>query len=322
MNNKSINNKGYRDSKGYWCPSEPSIYAPLFQWPLKPLLTLKWLFKWGGYLWPQNLAYLLLSLVTWFFLQSDLEAEKELSFQWIGFMLLRNVIMMLIVYGFYHMTIYKWKIQGTTGKYNPKWQDKSSKKFLFNNQVKDNMIRSLASGAPLWTAWEVLYLWLAGNGKMPLMTWSANPVLFTALFFLIPLWRETHFYFVHRLIHWKPLLRAIHSVHHKNPNPGPWSGMAMHWIEHVLYFSVVSIHFIVPSHPIHFFFNSQLTALSPAHSHTGFHGPFYKGKWPAGDYFHYLHHRYVSCNFGGTIVPWDKWLGRYFNGEGSYKTKE
>jgi hypothetical protein len=44
----------------------------------------------------------------------------------------------------------------------------------------------------------------------------------------------------------------------QNDNPGPWSGLAMHPIEHVIYFSVVLIHFIVPSHPLHFFFNAQV----------------------------------------------------------------
>jgi sterol desaturase/sphingolipid hydroxylase (fatty acid hydroxylase superfamily) len=66
------------------------------------------------------------------------------------------------------------------------------------------------------------------------------------MFFLIPLWRETHFYFIHKLIHWKPLMQTIHTVHHKNPNPGPWSGMSIHPVEHLLYFSVVLIHFVVP----------------------------------------------------------------------------
>jgi sterol desaturase/sphingolipid hydroxylase (fatty acid hydroxylase superfamily) len=95
----------------------------------------------------------------------------------------------------------------------------------------------------------------------------------------------------------------------------------MHPIEHIGYFSCLLIHFVVPSHPVHFFYDAQLTALTPAQGHTGFEGPIFAGKWPVGDYFHYLHHRHVSCNFGGGGIPWDKWLGRYYGGEGPYKTK-
>jgi sterol desaturase/sphingolipid hydroxylase (fatty acid hydroxylase superfamily) len=43
-----------------------------------------------------------------------------------------------------------------------------------------------------------------------------------------------HFYWIHRLIRWKPLYNAIHFVHHKNLKVGPWSGLAMHPLEHLV----------------------------------------------------------------------------------------
>ena len=46
----------------------------------------------------------------------------------------------------------------------------------------------------------------------------------------------------------------------------------MHPVEHLLYFSVVLIHLVVPSHPVHFFFNAQHTALTPSGGHHGFEG--------------------------------------------------
>ncbi|MFW6312326.1 MAG: sterol desaturase family protein [Spirochaetota bacterium] len=282
---------------------------------------MRYIFRWGGYLWPRHLAYVGLAIATWFFLQADLATTRTPAAGWILVMLGRNVLLMITVFGFYHLTLYVWKLQGTRGKYHPSWQQKGAAKFLFHDQVKDNMFWSIVSGATIWTAWEVLYVWMAGNGFVPLITLSSNPIWFVSLFLLIPLWRETHFYFVHRLLHWKPLLRAVHSLHHKNPNPGPWSGMSMHPVEHILYLSVVLIHFVVPSHPIHMLYNAQLTALTPAQGHTGFEGPLFGRVWPAGDYFHYLHHKYVSCNFGAANVPWDRLLGRYHDGEGTYRTK-
>ena len=87
---------------------------------------------------------------------------------------------------------------------------------------------------------------------------------------LIPLYRELHFYAVHRLIHWPPLYRTIHSLHHRNTNPSPWSGLSMHPLEHVLYFSAVVLHWVVPSHPIHAMYTLFHLAMAPVPGHSGF----------------------------------------------------
>ena len=102
----------------------------------------------------------------------------------------------------------------------------------------------------------------------------------------------------------------VQYLHHLNKNPGPWSGLSMHPVEHLLYFSVVLIHFVVPSHPLHFFFNSQHTALTPAGGHSGFDGVMH-----SGSYFHYLHHHYFECNYGEATIPLDKWFGTFRDGK-------
>ena len=93
----------------------------------------------------------------------------------------------------------------------------------------------------------------------------------------------------------------------------------MHPVEHILYFSGVLIHFIIPSNPLHFFFHIQHLAIGPVNGHLGFESITYKGTPLASDYFHYLHHKYVNCNFGMDIVPLDKWLGVYYDGTGEYR---
>jgi ferredoxin-NADP reductase len=179
--------------------------------------------------------------------------------------------------------------------------------------VYDNVFWTCASAVPIWTAYEVVTFWLYANGKLPYLDFHEHPVYFAMLFLLIPFWREFHFYVIHRLIHWKPLYKSIHYLHHYNINPGPWSGLAMHPVEHLLYFSVVLIHWVVPSHPLHFLFNSQHTALTPAPSHSGFEGKL--GKFLSfGSYFHYLHHRLFECNYGESTIPLDKWFGIFEDG--------
>ena len=146
---------GRYDEKGNWKPDNTPECAPIFQWPLKPLKILKWLFGWGGLIFPQHISYVLLAFSTWYFLQADLETTRVLSIGWIAVMLLRNLALLWIVFGFYHLTLYMMKVQGKVGKYDPKWQEKGKKKFLFKNQVLDNIFWTCVSGAPIWTAYEV-----------------------------------------------------------------------------------------------------------------------------------------------------------------------
>lgn len=311
---------GMRDEKGHWKPPYPVTYAPVFAWPPQPKRMLKWLFGYGGYLYPINLFFVALAALTWHFLQPGFDRTVTLQWDWIALMFLRNMVLMWIIFGGHHLVFYTLKLHGTERKYHPQWMAVNNRRFLFNNQTFDNVFRSCVSGCTIWTAYEVLYVWAAANGWIPTFGIRQHPVWFVLFFLLIPFWRETHFYLIHRLIHWRPLMRTVHRVHHLNPNPGPWTGMAMHPVEHLLYLSVVLIHFVVPSSPVHFFFNSQLTALTPAFGHVGFEGPLFRGRFVTGSYFHYLHHRFVSCNYGEATVPWDRWFGSFFDGEGEYRT--
>lgn len=306
---------------GHWRPADPVMYSPLFERPFNIVKTIKWIFGWGGFLWPLNLFYVCLAWVSYNYLQPRMGAFESFEIINVVILLSRNIGLAVLIYGFYHLMLYSFKLYGTRGKYNQKWLEKGKKKFKFGNQVYDNIFYSLCSGVPIWTAYEFLYFSLGANGNIPIISYQENTVWFFLFFLFIPFFRETHFYFIHRLIHWKPLLRMVHSVHHRNPNPGPWSGLSMHPVEHLLYFSPIIVTFLVPSHPLHMLFIAQLAGLTPAKGHTGFDGPFLGGALPSGDYFHYLHHKHVTCNFGTGLIPWDRWLGRFFDGAGDYKRK-
>ena len=281
----------------------------MFDRPLRPLAILKWLLSYPGFLWPWNSVYLLVTVVTWTWLEPSLARCATLRADWIGLVYLRNLGWLWLVSGGWHLLLYIWRAQGTERKYDPRWQSTNDPKFLFHDQVYDNVFWSCVSGCTIWTAYEVLYLWCAARHWVPLVGWGAHPVYCALWLCAIPFWREFHFYWVHRAIHWPPLYKTVHYLHHKNSNPGPWSGLAMHPVEHLLYFSVVLIHFVVPSHPVHFLFDLQHAALAPAGGHHGFEGPVLKGKVPTGSYFHYLHHRFFNCNYGEVAVPLDRFFG-------------
>ena len=294
MNNEKPADIGLFDTKGHWTPSGPKKKVPLFQWPIKPLESIRYIFKWGGLIWPINIICVGLAYLSFYIFQPELSQCKTLHVGWISIILLRNFIYLWVVYGSLHYILYIKKLHGSNRKYHPKWQAKNNKRFTFKNQVLDNILWSNASGLTIWTAYEVGYLWAAANGKVPYLNWKDNPIWFVLFFFIIIFFRDVHFYFVHRLLHVKPIFKHVHSLHHRNNNVGPWSGLSMHPIEHLLYMSGVLIHFVIPSNPVHFLFHTIHLALTPVSGHTGFEGPLFEGKLPVGSFSHYLHHKYVT----------------------------
>lgn len=301
---------GYTDSRGEWRPENPVSFAPVFIWPPNLKKFLVWLYN---YLFTWNLVYLAIVILSYNYLQPPLEGMKTLKISWIATIFIRNMALAWLIFGGWHLYLYIFKARGTAAKYCPRWQNTTGSTFLWNDQVYDNIFWSCTSGVTIWTAYEVITFWLYANNKLPYIDLNTHPVYFVILFLLIPFWREFHFYLIHKLIHWKPLYNKIHYLHHYNINPGPWSGLAMHPIEHLFYFSVVLIHYVVPSHPLHFLFNSQHTALTPAAGHSGFEGKIFK-YLPFGSYFHYLHHRLFDCNYGESTIPLDKWFGIFEDG--------
>ncbi len=298
-----------------WHPEVPIGVSPLFDWPPRPWAWLKWIAGYwlslGSVLIEFALAF---AIYAWF--QPAMESMQSLHWHWVGQIWLRNLCLLVLVAGSLHIWFYRLKGQGEALKFDGRPMARGQSPFTFRNQVLDNIFWSLASGVTIWTAFEVLYFWAAANGFAPLMDFADSPLWFCLWFLLIPLWSSLHFYWIHRALHWPPLYRLAHALHHRNVNVGPWSGISMHPIEHLLYFSSVLIHFVVPSHPVHVLFHFYLEALNPAFSHSGFDGLVLRGRkrMEAGDFFHQLHHRYFRCNFGTAEVPLDRLFGSFHDG--------
>ena len=252
--------------------------------------------------------------VAWF--QPPLEVTRTLSFDWIAGLYLRNLILFSAVAGALHLYLYYWRAQGDRLKFDPRPLADKGRQFTWGGQVRDNMFWSLASGVTVWTGYEVLLFWAMGNGYAPVLTWEASPVWFVALFFLIPIWESFYFYWIHRLLHWPPLYRRVHALHHRNINVGPWSGLSMHPVEHVIYLGSVMIHWIVPAGPVHILYHMQYLTLTAVTTHSGFEGLVVKDKnrLDLGTFHHQMHHRYFECNYGSLEVPWDKAFGSFHDG--------
>ena len=163
----------------------------------------------------------------------------------------------------------------------------------------------------------ILYFFTAANGWVPTLdSFGASPVWFILFFFVIRFWQSFHFYWIHRLIHAPYLFKKIHHVHHRNVNTGPWSGLSMHPLELLLYFSGILIHFVLPSHPVHVIFHMFALSLGALYSHSGFEKLLFWNRETikAWSFHHQLHHRYFECNYGSEEMPLDRWFGSFHDG--------
>ncbi len=318
-NGASSDNSNARPSRGkspwHYVPALPIKPSPYFNWPPNPSAIARWMIG-GWFPVSERLIILLLAIVSALLFHPDPARTADFSFGWIAEIYLRNFLLMCIVAGGLHWYFYSHRGQGDEYRFDARPLVKDSRVFTFNSQVHDNMFWTLASGVTVWTAYEVLMMWALANGYAPALSLPGDLFWLVLFIFLLPMWETTHFFLIHRLIHNNALYKRIHALHHRNTNVGPWSGLSMHPLEHVIYLSTVLIHFVIPSSPLLIIFHLSYFTLSAATTHTGYQGIVRRGKLvlPLGTFHHQLHHRYFSCNYGGLETPWDQWTGSFHDG--------
>ena len=155
-------------------------------------------------------------------------------------------------------------------------------------------------------------LGLFSLGDSPYIFWGWFAVMILAAPFI----HSVHFYLGHRLLHVRWLYKNFHALHHRNVEVGPWSGLAMHPVEHLIYFSTIAVPWLLALHPVNALYQLHLAAFLPALSHSGYDKLKVGSKLEidAGAHFHYLHHKYFECNYGGSLLPMDKVFGTFHDG--------
>ena len=156
------------------------------------------------------------------------------------------------------------------------------------------------SGIAIWTIFENVFAYLWATGRLHYISdmnsistaWGIGAFILSLVG--IPVWRSIHFYFAHRFLHYTPLYKQVHSLHHRNTDIEPFSGLCMHPVEHLYYFACVLPSLVFYCSPYAFVWNGVHLLLSPAASHSGYEDHF------QSDIFHYLHHRYFECNYAGS----------------------
>ncbi|TPE44563.1 sterol desaturase family protein [Amaricoccus solimangrovi] len=306
---------GTRNKRGDWAPNATVEIAPFWAWPPALGRVLRWL---PEYLWPWNAFHMATALAYWYLVVPDVETARTLTPGWILWLYAVNALAIFAMYGGIELFYYIKRVQGTRFKFNGKFPaEQPSDVFWFKSQNIDNFLRSFFVTIPMWTVIEVAILWCHANGIGTWLAWSDHPVYLALLVFFAPFIHEVHFFFIHRAIHWPPLYKWIHSVHHNSINPSPWSSLSMHPVEGFAYFAVGLWHLVIPSNPIVALFQLNIAGFGAVNGHIGFDKLELTDETALDShaFTHYLHHKYFEVNYGGDgLIPLDKWFGTWHDG--------
>ena len=322
----AVDTTNVRNARGDWRPEARIALPPIYKWPPRPAAVAKWFFGFPGYLWPMNAITLSIALIAWYLLTPALSTMQTFEVWWVALLLVRNLGLTLAFFGGLHLYLYVFKRQGTTYKFTNKPLATNNKRFMFANQVHDNMFRTLCYGVPILTAYEAVTYWLFANGIIGFIPIEAGTTAFWAWFvvmlLLAPVIHSVHFYLIHRLLHWGPLYRSVHRIHHFNIDVGPWSGLAMHPVELAIYFSTVCVQWLLALHPVNALFQIYIATFNAAVSHTGFDKVMVTDNISveSNNHFHYLHHKHFECNYGSTVAPMDQLFGTFHDGSDEAQT--
>eukprot|EP01065_Artemidia_motanka_P013712 TRINITY_DN17693_c0_g1_i1.p1 TRINITY_DN17693_c0_g1~~TRINITY_DN17693_c0_g1_i1.p1 ORF type:complete len:410 (+),score=82.78 TRINITY_DN17693_c0_g1_i1:57-1232(+) len=281
--------------------------------PQTPLGWGKWITNLGlgrSLVMSPNLVWFCISVMLYCCFPYDYGSAAVLDAGWVVRRTVLNLVVMFTYFGFWELALYKWnwskrKFRGSW--YKGEWVNTG---WPTAGRLLHNMF-FCTLGCLQHTAWEVLICHLHATGKLPYISdeeafaTAGDAVRVVVWCLVVPVWRGCHFYFSHRFIHMRFMYKFVHSLHHRNTDIEPFSGLAMHPIEHVLYYTCHLPSLYFRTHPIHMMFNGIHLLLSPAASHSGWEDH------TQSDQFHFLHHAYFECNYGSASVPLDNAFGTF-----------
>lgn len=133
-----------------------------------------------------------------------------------------------------------------------------------------------------------------------------------SLFFSLVL-HDTYFYWMHRLLHTRPLYRYTHLLHHKSVNPSPWASYSFHLLEAFTEGAVLLvIVMLIPVHSLTIALFVITGFVINVYGHLGYE---IAPRWLRHSFLfeilntsvhHNLHHSRFKGNFGLYFRVWDR----------------
>ena len=226
------------------------------------------------------------------FFQSWLEMVIHFSIYWLGF-----AILIYLVTEFYKNRWSNFKIQS-------KQSDKAQITFefihFFLTLIVFGFVAALVNTQVLSTT----------TPRPPAHDFSY--LRFIGELILLILIHDCYFYFTHRLLHWGPLYKYVHSVHHQSANPSAFAALSFHPIEAFVQILIVLLVSFIPGIQMQsILVFRDITFLINIYGHCGYEvcpknllGSV--GKVLVTGVMHNHHHMLARDNYGLYTTLWDR----------------
>lgn len=197
------------------------------------------------------------------------------------------------------------------GALNRAYPERRIQKNRTNDHVREERRRAPLSVAIISLAFAGgLFAQGQGWALTPLpITWWSVPLMTLASVIAYDTW----FYWIHRLLHWKPMYR-FHALHHRSVAPTIWTHHYETVVEATLnQLFYVLIVFVLPMPWPALVIHRIYDQVSGMVGHSGFEhfaGSTNRAPWPlASTVFHDQHHGTFRFNFAHTFSLWDRVMG-------------
>ena len=141
-------------------------------------------------------------------------------------------------------------------------------------------------------------------------------VWYIASFPLMFIVHDAYFYWTHRLMHYPPVFRIFHLMHHRSTNPSPWAAFAFHPLEAVVEAGIFPVLLIVmPLTVDQFTVFFIIMLVYNVYGHLGWEiypksfSRHWLGRWINTSVNHNQHHQFFKGNYGLYFLWWDRWMG-------------
>ena len=181
-------------------------------------------------------------------------------------------------------------------------------------QIRTEILRSLW-GLTIYALIATFVYWCYRHGYSAIdLTRIGNGQVVISLLVLLVL-HDTWFYWMHRLLHWRPLYRRYHRQHHESLAPTPWAAYSLSTVEAIVNCPLWVLCFTFPSHPMAILIVLFMQNIYDTFGHLGYE---FFPRWMlrnklictvhATPTHHDAHHRYMLGNYGHYFNFWDRFM--------------
>lgn len=190
--------------------------------------------------------------------------------------------------------------------------DRDTPTTVLSHEYALTLLSMLIFAATGWLVGFIVERGIAQVSEPEPLTWSS---FFKGLagFFAAIVVHDLYFYLTHRFLHWRPVFKTVHHIHHRSHDTNSWSAFSFHPLEGLIQVGIIPIvALVLPLSETALVVFAAYLILMTVYGHSGYELRSHRLKvfgFFNTAYHHYLHHRFIHCNYGLYLNVWDWVLG-------------